>query len=194
MKIAIIGAGASGLCAAIETKKTNSRHNVMLFEKNQRVGKKILVTGNGKCNLTNLNVTDESYFPSGDFVKPALKEYGVEDTLGFFEKIGLCTYSDEEGRVYPLSNQASTVLDALRFECKRLGVETMCDYKVSSVEKRGKSFVINGAFFVDRVIVACGGKSNPVHGSDGSGYDILSSFPRGMATRFLIKTRYALLH
>ncbi len=175
MKIAVIGAGASGLVAAIEAKRTNSRHNVMLFEKNQRVGKKILVTGNGKCNLSNINVTSESYYPSGDFTSFAIENYGVETTLGFFEKIGLYTYSDEEGRVYPLSNQASSVLDALRFECKRLGIETVCDYKVKSVEKNGKGFVINGSFFFDRVIVACGGKSNPVHGSDGSGFDILSS-------------------
>ena len=95
MKIAVIGAGASGLVAAIEAKRTNSRHNVMLFEKNQRVGKKILVTGNGKCNLSNINVTSESYYPSGDFTSFAIENYGVETTLGFFEKIGLYTYSDE---------------------------------------------------------------------------------------------------
>ena len=181
MKIAIIGAGASGLAAAIEAKKTNSRNSVMLFEKNQRVGKKILVTGNGKCNLTNIDASGEAYFPLNGFVDKALNEYDVENTLGFFEKIGLYTYSDEEGRVYPLSNQASTVLDVLRFECNRLGVETLCDYKVKTVEKREKGFVINGSFYFDRVIVACGGKSNPIHGSDGSGYDILSSF--GHTTR-----------
>jgi len=176
MKIAVIGAGASGLAAAIQAKKTNSRNSVMLFEKNQRVGKKILVTGNGKCNLTNINAKSECYYPSGEFTKYALDMFGVEDTLAFFEGLGLYTYADDEGRVYPLSNQASTVLDALRFECKRLGVESLCDYKVKTVEKSSNGFMINGTFFFDRVIVACGGKSNPVHGSDGYGYEILKSF------------------
>lgn len=175
MRIAVIGAGASGLCAAIQAKKTNSFNNVMLIEKNQRVGKKILVTGNGKCNLTNLQAKPECYFPSGDFTAPAFEKFGVENTLEFFEGLGLYTYADEAGRVYPLSNQASTVLDVLRFECKRLGVETMCDYKVKTVEKTRNGFMINGTFFFDRVIVACGGKSNPVHGSDGYGYELLSS-------------------
>ena len=176
MKIAVIGAGASGLCAAIEAKRTNSGNNVMLFEKNPRVGKKILVTGNGKCNLTNMNAAAESYFPSGDFTSAALFKYDVENTLGFFESLGLYTYADDEGRVYPLSNQASTVLDMLRFECNRLGVETMCEYKVRKLEKTYKGFVINDIFFFDRVIVACGGKSNPIHGSDGYGYELLKAF------------------
>ncbi len=176
MKIAIIGAGASGLCAAIEAKRTNQNNSVMLIEKNPRVGKKILVTGNGKCNLTNLQAKSERYFPSGDFTDYALSKYGVEETLKFFEELGMYTYADDEGRVYPLSNQASTVLDVLRFECKRLGVETLCEYKVRTVEKTHKGFIINGSFFFDRVIVACGGKSNPIHGSDGSGYEILKSF------------------
>jgi len=176
MKIAVIGAGASGLCAAIEAKRTNINNNVMLIEKNPRVGKKILVTGNGKCNLSNLNATSESFFPSGEITKAALDSFGVENTLGFFESIGLYTYADDEGRVYPLSNQASTVLDMLRFECKRLGIETMCEYKVKKIEKTRKGFIINETFFFDKVIVACGGKSNPVHGSDGSGYELLKSF------------------
>lgn len=176
MKIAVIGAGASGLCAAIEAKRTNSANNVMLFEKNPRVGKKILVTGNGKCNLSNINTSSDSYLPSGDFTVFALNEYSVENTLSFFESLGLHTYTDEEGRVYPLSNQASTVLDDLRFECDRLGVETVCEYKVFKIEKTYKGFTVNNTFFFDRVIIACGGKSNPIHGSDGSGYELLSSF------------------
>lgn len=175
MRIAVIGAGASGLAAAIEVKRTDSRHNVMLIEKNLRVGKKILVTGNGRCNLTNLEAKSESYYPSPEFTKPALEAYGVEETLAFFEGLGIHTHT-EDGRVYPLSNQASSVLDALRFECDRLGVETICEYAVKRIEKNGKVFVINGNLFFDRVIIACGGKSNPVHGSDGSGYRLLSCF------------------
>jgi predicted Rossmann fold flavoprotein len=175
MKIAIIGAGASGLCAAIEAKRTDASVSVTLFEKNPRVGKKILVTGNGRCNITN-TAADEFSYNKGEnaVIIPVFNFCPYEKTLDFFKELGVYTYV-EEGRVYPLSNQASTVLDALRFECDRLSVETVCDTEIRTVEKAGDGFLLNGSLAFDRVIIACGGKSSPVHGSDGSGAALLSS-------------------
>lgn len=173
--IAIVGGGASGLSAAIEAKRTDKTNEVIIFEKLARVGKKILATGNGRCNLTNENADVEMYFGDVSFAESALTKYDYESNIEFFNSMGLFTFS-EDGRVYPLSSQASSVLDALRFECDRLGVKTQCDTFVSTVTKSNNGFLINKNIYADCVIIACGGKSAKVHGSDGYGYDILKSF------------------
>ena len=170
--IAIIGAGASGLAAAIEAKRTAPQKSVAVFEHLPRVGKKILATGNGRCNLGNLNADTHAY-TNRSFARHALTEYNAESLIDFFESMGLFTRADGEGRLYPLSNTAASVLDALRFECEKLGVEFFCDYKVNQLKKENNIFIINSQFSAKTVIVACGGKSSPSQGSDGSGYPLL---------------------
>ena len=172
--IAVIGAGASGLAAAIEAKRTNAELSVAVFEHLPRVGKKILATGNGRCNLGNLNADTHAY-TNRSFAQHALTEYNAESLIDFFESMGLFTRADSEGRLYPLSNTAASVLDALRFECERLGVQFFCDYKVSSIKKANSIFNINGEYSAERIIIACGGKSSPAQGSDGSGYPLLKN-------------------
>ena len=174
MKISVIGGGASGLAAAIEAKRTNKNAVVTVFEKNPRVGKKLLVTGNGRCNLTNVNADIEFYYGDASFAEYALTKYDYESNIEFFNSMGLFTFS-EENRVYPMSGQASSVLDALRFECENLGVEFLCDTFVSTVKRNENGFLINGSIKSDKVIIACGGKSSKVHGSDGFGFEILKS-------------------
>ncbi|MBQ1243222.1 MAG: NAD(P)/FAD-dependent oxidoreductase, partial [Clostridia bacterium] len=126
MKIAIIGGGASGLAAAIEAslkaRERKIKADITVYEAKDRIGKKLLTTGNGRCNMTNLN-DNIRYFGDCEFASAVLKKFSVQSNLKFFSDMGLFTKSDEEGRVYPLSNQASGVLDALRFECERLGVK-----------------------------------------------------------------------
>ena len=179
-KIAIIGGGASGMMAAITAARLGA--SVTIYEHKDRVGKKILTTGNGKCNLTNLSVSKDDYrgnHPS--FVMSVLKEFPVAATLRFFEELGLL-WKERSGCVYPVSNQASTVLDLLRSELKRLGVTvpTECG-KVSlkPVHKNQRGgFVLTcaaGGGHFDRVIIAAGGKAAPVTGSDGSGYALAKS-------------------
>lgn len=179
-KVAVIGGGASGMCAAIElmnnvTDKTDVE--VTVLEKMTRVGKKLLVTGNGRCNITNMNSARSGYRGDTDFAKTALSRFTPESNIEFFNSLGLYTRTEEDGRVYPLSNQASSVLDALRFECERLGVKFVCDYRAvhikESVTAFSRKIVINNRDRFDYVVVASGGKAAKIHGTDGDSYDLL---------------------
>lgn len=179
-KIAVIGGGASGLACAIEimhTVKDRDEVKVTVFEKLARVGKKILVTGNGRCNLTNTNAIDNGFRGDVDFAKSVLNKYTPESNIKFFNELGLYTREEDEGRVYPLSNQASSVLDVLRFECARLGIETVCDYNAVHLKSvfNGvvNKLVINNRDRFDYVVVAAGGKAAKVHGTDGDSYELL---------------------
>ncbi len=180
LKVAVIGGGASGLACAIEIMQTVRNKDdvrVTVIEKLPRVGKKILVTGNGRCNLTNMNSAKTGYRGDTEFAKVILNKYTPESNIEFFNRLGLYTREEDEGRVYPLSNQASSVLDALRFECERLGVETICDYNVVHIKSvfngAVQKIVVNNKDRFDFVVVAAGGKAAKVHGTDGDSYDLL---------------------
>jgi predicted Rossmann fold flavoprotein len=147
---------------------------VLVIERMQRVGKKFLATGNGRCNLANRLLSLDRYFCSDrGFVKNVLERFGLEETLAFFRELGIETREEEEGKLFPLCGQASSVLDVLRYEMDRLGVETLCDVRIQSVETgtRGLHCVsTDGRIFpCERVIVATGGKSSPNLGSNGGG-------------------------
>ncbi len=180
-KVAIIGGGASGLACAIEiihTVKDKENVQVTILEKLTRVGKKILVTGNGRCNLTNMNSAVSGFRGDTAFSRFALNEYTPEKNIEFFNGLGLYTREEEDGRVYPLSNQASSVLDALRFECDRLNVQTTCDYRAVHIKTVDTGvttkLVVNNRDRFDYVVVAAGGKAAKVHGTDGDSYDLMS--------------------
>ncbi len=178
----IIGGGASGLAACIQAKRQYHLSRVCVLERMPRVGKKLLVTGNGRCNLSNLNAEPASY-SNPDFASGALGRFDVRSTTDFFESLGLYTVADSEGRVYPMSGTASSVLDALRQEAERIGVAIICDKTVSGIEKRGERFILNsGEFTAEKVIVASGGMAASVHGSDGSGYKLLESLGHKIVT------------
>ena len=170
--ILILGGGASGLAAAIEGARRGA--DVTVLEKLDRVGKKILATGNGRCNLLNRNASPADY-NDPSFVGRVFAQYDVRSDLDFFRSIGLLTTADSEGRVYPRSNAASSVLDVLRLECQRLGVRIVCGETASSIRRENGMFVV-GTHRARAVIVACGGKASPVHGTDGSGYRLLEAF------------------
>ncbi len=164
----IIGGCSAGIVAAINAKRLNSDIKIAILEKLPRIGKKLLATGNGKCNLTNEYALDHAY-TGKDFASYALSEYPPEKVEEFFSSLGLLCYADSCGRVYPESNTAASVVDALRFELERLKVDIYCDTPVSDIKKK-KDFIINGEFTCKRLIIAAGGKSSPSQGSDGSGY------------------------
>lgn len=180
MKIAIIGGGASGLTCAIEcgrkAERENKKVSITVYESADRVGKKILVTGNGRCNM--MNERELPYFGDGEFTRFALTKYNVESNLSFFASMGLYTRSDSEGRVYPLGNQASGVLDVLRFESERLGVEFICSKAVTAVKKSGNGFDVCGEKY-DKVVLACGGKAG-VKGYQS--YDLLKNLGHAVIT------------
>lgn len=148
--VAVIGAGASGLAASIACMRTFKEHSinakVMLFEALPRCGKKILATGNGRCNLTNKFAEITPYGGDKDFAKTVISQFTPEDTIDFFNSLGLLCRTEDEGRVYPMSGQAASVLDALRFENERLGCEIITDTKITFIKKKGKKFILMMSF------------------------------------------------
>lgn len=176
-RVAVIGGGASGLMASVIAAENGA--SVCLYEGNDRVGKKILSTGNGKCNLTNLQMS-EMDFNSGDlsFVKRALERFSNLDMLKYLHKNGIQT-KERNGYVYPLSEQAATVLDFFRIQLKNTGVSVKTESKVERIEYNGKCyrvFALGKAESFDSVILSNGGKAAPKTGSDGSGYSLAKSF------------------
>lgn len=171
--VAIIGGGASGIFAAIFAARGGAK--TVILEKNPRIGKKILSTGNGRCNFTNSNIGVKNY--NSDFVQCALEKFSSKDTVDFFEELGLLSKEEAEGRIYPLSGQATAVLDVLRFELERLGVRILSEFDAVDIDKIGDSFTIKSkkgdVCYAKSVIAAAGGMAAPKTGSDGSGYKLL---------------------
>lgn len=174
--IIIVGAGASGLTAAVCAARLGAR--VTVLEKNDRIGKKLIATGNGRCNLTNINLTYDRYHGGeAEFPQQALSCFGAEDAEAFFESMGLLTRREDEGKVFPYCGRASAVIDVFRMELEKLGVEIQCGFDVKEVIRRKTAFEVvswdGRHLFSDRVIFAAGGKAAPNLGGGGSGYDIL---------------------
>ncbi len=164
----IVGGCSAGLVAAINAKRLNGNLKIAVLEKLPRIGKKLLATGNGKCNITNETALSHDYVGK-DFSAFALEKYNPSAIIEFFSSLGLLCYADSCGRVYPESNTASSVVDALRFELERLKIDVYCDTQVADINKNN-GFSINGEFQCKKLIIAAGGKSSPAQGSDGSGY------------------------
>lgn len=158
--VLIIGGGAAGLPAAIAAARHGAR--VTVLEAGPRVGRKILASGNGRCNLSNTHVAPDAY-NQPEFVEPVLAAFGCERVRELLGEIGLATYADDEGRVYPVSNVANSVLDVLRLECAHLGVEERTGFEVARVERAGEGFAVFSAggerLEADAVVVATGGGS-----------------------------------
>ena len=173
-QIGVIGGGAAGMMAAITAAREGAK--VTIFERNDRVGKKILQTGNGKCNLGNRALSVECYHGTDlQWIGKALERFDTEDTIRFFQSIGLMV-KEKNGYLYPVCEQAAAVLDVLRYELQALGVEIVFSCKITKVERMdsGKLLVSDGEkeWMLDAVIVTCGGKAAPATGSDGSGFKI----------------------
>ena len=157
-RVAVVGGGAGGLAAAIAAGRALAA--VTIYEKQNRVGKKLLKTGNGRCNLTNLAVSPADYNHS-DFVAGILAQTDSAALLDFFSSLGLSTVADSEGRVYPRSDTASSVLDVLRLGCAAAGVRENCSAEVCAVEREGalyRLYFADGRYEeAERVILATGG-------------------------------------
>jgi len=171
--IFVIGGGASGVLAAIVAKRNGA--SVTILERNSRIGKKVLVTGNGRCNYTNV-LTNVSDYNNQEFVKYGLDIFNPQETMNFFSDLGIVPKIEKEGKTYPLSEQASSIIDVFLYELKRLDIEVVSNALVYNVIKRKQNFQIflndGRSFDCDKVILATGGKALAVTGSDGSGYDI----------------------
>ena len=174
----IIGGGAAGLLCAIAAKRKKPALNIAIIEKNDRVGKKLLSTGNGRCNLTNQNVCAQKY--CGSFQKQSnavFAKWSANKLLGYFGDLGLLTVADGEGRVYPHCRQAAAVLDVLRYGCETRGVQLFCGETVKSI-KRQNGFTVTTAenvFTADKLVMATGSKAAPKLGGNNSAADYLKN-------------------
>ena len=179
MIIGIIGAGASGMAAALAASN-NENVQVVLMERQARVGRKLAATGNGRCNLTNLHANCQGYHGQApDFANPALTRFDVEDTLAWFRSMGLYTVAEESGRVYPYSDQANSVVDVLRFALERPNIQLLTGFEVKKAKKSGNGFCVESAeeaVYCDKLIVACGGLAGTKLGGTMSGYQLLREF------------------
>ena len=174
-EIAVIGGGASGMMAAITARKSGKE--VVILERKDRILKKVLITGNGRCNITNVNADISNYFGKNiSSVENILNSFNPQDTMDFFNGLGIICNEENRGKVYPLSGQASSVVDALRFEAERLGIKIETEFYVRKIEKDGFKFKIYSEdrkkIEAGRVILAAGGQSYPELGSNGSGFEL----------------------
>lgn len=178
MNIVIIGAGASGMAAAIQAGR-NPENNITLLERQSRVGKKLMATGNGRCNLTNTDSAPENYHGTDpDFVRPVLNGYPPEQVLEFFQELGLLTTKEYGGRVFPRSGHAASVVDVLRLGLNKENVCLRTDAAVDYVRKNAQSFEVtlgSEKIYADRLIVACGGCAGSKIGGTMDGYHLLKS-------------------
>ncbi len=176
--VLVIGGGASGLMAAL-TAAEEENNRVILLERQLRVGRKLLATGNGRCNLTNLGATLANYHGEApDFARPALRALPPTETLALFRSFGLLTVTEASGRVYPLSDSASSVLDVLRFQLAQRGVELRCACPAREIVPEKGGFTVHcdsETLRADRLIVACGGIAGGKLGGGKDGYKMLAA-------------------
>jgi len=188
--IAVTGGGASGLLAAVAASASGGgRLKICILERMDRVGKKLLATGNGRCNITNMH-DDDSHFhgQNREMIRSVLGRFGCRDTIAFFENIGLLCREEEQGRVYPYSMQASAVLDVLRNTVQHRGIAEICGFDAASIQKHGEIFIIrsskNEEIRARKVILATGGQAAPNLGSNGSGYALARAFGHSLIRPF----------
>ncbi|MBU5461208.1 NAD(P)/FAD-dependent oxidoreductase [Lachnoclostridium sp. MSJ-17] len=173
-KVLVVGAGAAGLIAAGTAAENGA--GVTLLEKNQRVGRKIMITGKGRCNLTN-NCDVQTFINNvpvnGRFLYSAINRFTPSDTMSFFEGLGLELKTERGNRVFPLSDRAVDVVDALRDYVSDSGVKIVNDAAQALILENGEVIGVKGesrSYYADSVIICCGGKSYPLTGSTGDGY------------------------
>ena len=178
MVIGIIGGGASGMAAALAAAE-NKDVQVILMERQARLGRKLQATGNGRCNLSNLHAAQGGYH--GDdaaFSNYAISAFPPEAALDWFRSLGLFTVAEESGRVYPYSDQANSVVDVLRFALEKPNITVKLGFEVEKVKKTANGFRMESkeeAIEVDRLIIACGGLAGTKLGGTMSGYKLLRS-------------------
>ena len=175
--VIIIGAGASGMMAAL-TAAEYPEARIVLLERQQRVGRKLLATGNGRCNLTNTGAVLKNYHGENpDFAAPALRAFPPEKALAFFHSLGLITVEEHGGRVYPLSDSANSVVDVLRFALEAKGVELKAAEPVRELKRDKGGFAVvtdTETLHADKLIVACGGAAGAKLGGVSDGYNLLN--------------------
>lgn len=173
--IAIIGAGAAGLAAAIFAAETNPSLRIVLLDSAKTIGAKILVSGGGRCNVTNQKVTASDFHGARKVIDRILRRFDEQHTIRWFDSLGVPLQTEVTGKLFPVSNKARTVLSSLLDRCQQLSVILLAQHHVQSITHQGPEFVIQhsqGIHQARQVILATGGRSLPKTGSDGSGWNL----------------------
>ena len=162
MKVAIIGGGASGISAAISIKKNNPQCDVTILERFDRIGKKLLATGNGKCNIGNLNISP-TYYNESKLTSTIINKMPIESYTTYLKELGIYLYSDSEGRIYPYSNSSKTVLDILLRNIEKHNIKVITNFNVINLTKEKNVFKLESddkkALYFDKVIFSVGSSS-----------------------------------
>lgn len=187
--VIVLGGGAAGMAASLTAARALGQNGrVALLERLDRVGKKLLATGNGRCNFTNMQVTVERYHGRNHiFCYEALQRYHPLSTVQFFRELGVVARVEEHGKVFPFSGQASAVLDGLRLALDQAGVQIITSCPVTQVDKNGAFFYVRGAgqtWRCQRLIVATGGMAAPDLGGHHGGYKLVTAFGHSMVPLF----------
>ena len=176
MNVCVIGGGAAGMLAALTAAENG--HRVLLLERQSRVGRKLLATGNGRCNLSNHHVSPAHYHGGAGFCDFALSQFDVGETLQYFASLGLLTVSEASGRIYPMSNMAGSVLDVLRYALERPEIDLQTGQAVTAVRKIPEGFSVKtetDIFSARRLILAAGGAAGSKVGGGMDGYRLAKS-------------------
>ncbi|HCX44100.1 MAG TPA: aminoacetone oxidase family FAD-binding enzyme [Oscillibacter sp.] len=176
MNVCVIGGGAAGMLAALTAAENG--HHVLLLERQSRVGRKLLATGNGRCNLSNHHVSPAHYHGGAGFCDFALSQFDVGETLQYFASLGLLTVSEASGRIYPMSNMAGSVLDVLRYALERLEIDLQTGQTVTAVRKMPEGFSVKtetDTFSARCLILAAGGAAGSKVGGGMDGYRLAKS-------------------
>ncbi len=187
--IAIIGGGAAGFAASVCAAEIDKNLKIAILEKGQRVARKILATGNGRCNISNRNLFMDRYHGQNAlFAQKAFEEYDFDKTMDFFKKIGVLPTELEDGKMYPMSLQAASVVDMLRLKAQRLGISEITDFEVVKIKSIGGVFEILSSkgetVKAKKVILCTGGKAAPEFGTDGSAYKLAGHFGHKLTPLF----------
>lgn len=179
-KVAIVGGGASGLICACELSSLlNDGKDIVILEGTDRVGKKIIATGNGQCNLGNANFNSSYYHGDKGVIENFILQANEIDLDGYLYALGIPVITEENGKKYPVSKQASAVLDTIRARLSNYNVPTLTDFKVTEISFNNGVFTIKSAketIKAEKVVIATGGKAGKQFGSDGSGYALAQKF------------------
>lgn len=178
IKIAVIGGGAAGLTAAVKCAEKFGGKNVIILERQMNIGRKLLSTGNGRCNISNKNISPEHYHGDKNIINSVLSGFSYKASKKFFAGMGILFREDSDGRAYPYSNQAYTVLNCMLAQLDRLGIKRFCSFKIDSISKNTDFFEIssvNTTICAEYVIFACGSAAYPSLGANSSSLTLLKN-------------------
>jgi len=186
--VAVVGAGAAGLMAAIQARRAHPGRRVLLVDGARTLGAKILVSGGARCNVTHHEVDETAFAGSSQkAIRKVLRRFGVALTVSFFRELGVILKKEETGKLFPTTDRARTVLDALLGAARAAGVEIRHPWRVTSLERSGDGFRLGspggGSLLAGRVVLATGGRSLPKTGSDGGGYALARGLGHSLTPR-----------